>query len=143
MSIILRQNKGSELTFNEVDGNFTSLFYSSSLAGNVVNFFYTGSNPPISQSIDLSNMPGIGGVQVYDEGTQINYAQSFYFTGEGVAVSALPSGGVLVDVSIGSHQVHQVHQALEVHQVHLGLLVPQVLQDQQVQVVQVKVVLQV
>ena len=96
MSIILRQNKGSELTFNEVDGNFSSLFYSSSLAGNVVNFFYTGSNPPISQSIDLSNMPGIGGVQVYYTGSQVNYAQSFYFVGGGVDVTSLVGGGVQI-----------------------------------------------
>ena len=65
MSIILRQNKGSELTFSEVDGNFSSLYYSSSLSGNVINFFFTGSTPPLFQRIVLSTMPGIGCVQVY------------------------------------------------------------------------------
>ena len=44
MSIILRQNKGSELTFAEVDGNFQSLIYSGSLAGNVITFFYPSSS---------------------------------------------------------------------------------------------------
>ena len=94
MGIILRQNKGSELTFAEVDGNFSSLYYSSSLAGSVINFYYTGSNPPVSHSIDLSTLPGIAGVQVYYDNVQINYAKSFYFTGSGVEVTALPNGGV-------------------------------------------------
>lgn len=101
MSIILRQNKGSELTFNEVDGNFSSLFFSSSLAGNVVNLFFTGSTPPLSQSIDLSGMPGIGGVQVYYTGSQVNYAQSLFFTGGGVDVTPLPNGGVTIFIPEG------------------------------------------
>ena len=101
MSIILRQNKGSELTFSEVDGNFSSLFYSSSLAGSVVNFFFTGSTPPLSQSIDLSTLPGIGGVQVYYTGSQVNYAQSLFFTGGGVDVTPLPNGGVTIFIPEG------------------------------------------
>jgi len=101
MSIILRQNKGSELTFSEVDGNFSSLYYSSSLAGNVINFFFTGSTPPLSQSIDLSTMPGIGGVQVYYTGSQVNYAQSLFFIGGGVDVTPLPNGGVTINIPEG------------------------------------------
>jgi hypothetical protein len=53
MSIILRNIKGSELTFTEVDGNFSSLFYSSSLEGNVLKLHYY---PNTSQSIDLSTL---------------------------------------------------------------------------------------
>ena len=101
MSIILRQNKGSELTFGEVDGNFSSLYYSSSLSGNVINFFFTGSTPPLSQSIDLSTMPGIGGVQVYYTGSQVNYAQSLFFIGGGVNVTPLPNGGVTINIPEG------------------------------------------
>ena len=96
MSIILRSNKGSELTWNEVDANWQSLYYSSSLSGNTINFYFTGSNPPVSHSIDLTGMPGLGGVQVYYDGAQVNFAQSFYFTGSGVEVTALPGGGVQV-----------------------------------------------
>ena len=53
MSIILRNIKGSELTFTEVDGNFSSLFYSSSLDGNTLKLHYY---PNTSQSIDLSSL---------------------------------------------------------------------------------------
>ena len=60
MAIILRQDKGSELTFQEVDNNFQSLYYSSSLEGDTLNFYFTGSN--ISHSIDLSYV-GIGAAQ--------------------------------------------------------------------------------
>ena len=39
MAIVLRQIKGSELTFAEVDGNFQSMFYSASLQGSVLDFY--------------------------------------------------------------------------------------------------------
>ena len=46
MGITLRNIKGSELTWSEVDENFSSLYYSSSLnkIGPIVTFFFTGSN---------------------------------------------------------------------------------------------------
>ena len=53
MAIILRTVKGSELTFAEVDGNFESLFYSSSFDGTNLVLYTTGST---SQSIDLSTL---------------------------------------------------------------------------------------
>ena len=55
MAIILRTVKGSELTFAEVDGNFQSLFYSSSLDGTNLILYTTGST---SQSVDLSSISG-------------------------------------------------------------------------------------
>jgi hypothetical protein len=55
MAIILRTVKGSELTFAEVDGNFQSLFYSSSLDGTNLILHTTGST---SQSVDLSSISG-------------------------------------------------------------------------------------
>ena len=67
MSIILRQNKGSELTFAEVDGNFQSLIYSGSLSGNVLTFFYPSSS--LSQSFDLNAIAG--GVTVKNSGKNI------------------------------------------------------------------------
>ena len=60
MGIILRQNKGSELTFAEVDGNFVSFHYSASLVGSELNFYYASSS--ISQSFDLSLIPGFDGI---------------------------------------------------------------------------------
>jgi len=52
MGIILRQNKGSELTFAEVDGNFQSLYYSSSLSASILSFFFTGSS--VTHSVDIA-----------------------------------------------------------------------------------------
>jgi hypothetical protein len=51
MAVTLRNVKGTELTFNEVDGNFQSLYYSSSLNGNNLIFYFTAST--ISHSILL------------------------------------------------------------------------------------------
>jgi hypothetical protein len=56
MSIILRSVKGSELTFAEVDGNFESLFYSSSISGNDLNLHFYGGT---SQSINLNLIPAL------------------------------------------------------------------------------------
>jgi hypothetical protein len=56
MSIVLRSVKGSELTFAEVDGNFESLFYSSSISGNDLNLHFYGGT---SQSINLNLIPAL------------------------------------------------------------------------------------
>lgn len=86
MSIILRLNKGSELTYAEVDGNFQSLFYSGSLIGTELTFYYPSSS--LSQSFDLSVIPGFGGVEIQKDGTTIvNAATGINFTG-GVTVTA-------------------------------------------------------
>jgi hypothetical protein len=57
MGIILRQNKGSELTFGEVDGNFQSLYYSSSLNDSVLSFFFPSSS--LTHSVDIKNAGGV------------------------------------------------------------------------------------
>jgi|MDSV01.3.fsa_nt_gb hypothetical protein len=90
MSIILRQNKGSELTFAEVDGNFQSLFYSGSLSGNVLTFFYPSSS--ISQSFDLNAIAG--GVRVQNNGTTVaNNVTNLNFLGSAVSSIISPSQG--------------------------------------------------
>ena len=43
MAIVLRADTGSALSHNQVDTNFTSFFYSASLAGGTLTFFRTGS----------------------------------------------------------------------------------------------------
>ncbi len=56
MAIILRQNKGSELTFAEVDGNFSSLLFDVGLTGSVLNFYTNdGANVETSQESMLAN----------------------------------------------------------------------------------------
>ena len=58
MGITLRNIKGSELTWSEVDENFSSLYYSSSLnkIGPVVTFFFTGSNYISPHTIDFTDV---------------------------------------------------------------------------------------
>ena len=43
MAIKLRTVKGSELTYQEADENFSSLFYSASIDGTTISLYYTGS----------------------------------------------------------------------------------------------------
>jgi hypothetical protein len=56
MSIVLRSVKGDELTFAEVDGNFSSLFYSSSVSEDKLNLHFYDNT---SQSINLNLVPSI------------------------------------------------------------------------------------
>jgi hypothetical protein len=87
MAIVLRQIKGSELTFAEVDGNFQSMFYSASLQGSVLDF-YTYNNV-LNSSFDFSTIPGITGIEVQDGGTPIvQGATGLNFIGSGVTVTA-------------------------------------------------------
>ena len=99
MAIILRLDKGSELTFAEVDGNFSSLFYSANLVGTNLNF-YTYPNV-LASTIDLSGMPGFGGIEVQKDGnTIINAATGLNFTGTGITVTS--NGSIAtVDISGG------------------------------------------
>lgn len=62
MGIILRQNKGSELTFSEVDGNFQSLYYSSSLSGTNLSLFFASSS--VTHSIDLGDVIPTGSFMI-------------------------------------------------------------------------------
>ena len=43
MAILLRTDKGSKLSYIEADENFSSLFYSASIDGNILSLYYTGS----------------------------------------------------------------------------------------------------
>ena len=100
MAIILRQEKGSELTFAEVDGNFSSLFYSASLQGTFLNF-YTWEDT-LSQSFDLSVIPGFGGVTVQDDGvTVVPVATGLNFIGSGVTVTQVGSNQANIEFTGG------------------------------------------
>jgi|TARA_B110000908_G_scaffold69162_1_gene83480 hypothetical protein len=86
MGIILRQIKGSELTFAEVDGNFQSLFYSASFIGSTLNFYTWENN--LSQSFNLATIPGFGGIEVQRTGSVIvPSATTMNFTGNGLTVT--------------------------------------------------------
>ncbi len=98
MGIILRQNKGSELTFAEVDGNFQSLYYSSSLSGTDLQFFFASSS--VTHSIDLNNVPGFTGITVESGSTLIkNGVQTLNFLGSGIA-SVTSAGNNQVDINV-------------------------------------------
>ncbi len=57
MAIILRTDLTRELYFAEVDNNFSSLYYSSSLDGTTLYLHFTGSAmSPTSHSINLSSI---------------------------------------------------------------------------------------
>ena len=68
MSIVLRNVKGSPLTYQEMDINLSSLHYSSSISGTggnrVITFYSTGSStigtPPASSSYSLTPFPYTG-----------------------------------------------------------------------------------
>ncbi len=91
MSITLRLIKGSELTYTEVDDNFKSLFYSGSLIGTDLTFYYSdgqGGNSN-SQTFDLSTLPGFSGIGIQDDGGEILPAANIInFTGTGVTVTS-------------------------------------------------------
>lgn len=98
MGIILRQNKGSELTFGEVDGNFQSLYYSSSLEGSNLDFYFASSS--ISHSINLNTIPGFSGITIESGSTQIETGVNVLnFLGSGIA-SITSAGGNQVDINI-------------------------------------------
>ena len=98
MGIILRQNKGSELTFAEVDGNFQSLYYSSSLDGTDLKFYFPSSST--THSIDLTNVPGFTGITVQSGSVTVDTGvQTMNFLGSGVA-NITQAGSNQVDITI-------------------------------------------
>ena len=56
MAIILRQVKGSELTFNEVDNNFSTLLFDVALSGNDLLFYSNNGSDVLKRTIDLSGI---------------------------------------------------------------------------------------
>ena len=85
MAIILRENKGSELTFAEVDGNFSTLLYDVTLQGSVLNFYSNNGADVLKRVIDLSLIPAFSGVQVYNGETLIgSQVSTLEFTGSAI-----------------------------------------------------------
>lgn len=72
MGIILRRVKGTSLTYEEMDGNFSQFAYSGSMSRGVnlhqIYLHYTGSAGlgyvPRSESIDVTPFPFIGQAQI-------------------------------------------------------------------------------
>ena len=86
MGIILRQNKGSELTFAEVDGNFQSLYYSSSLSSSILSFFFPSSS--VTHSVDIGSTTA--GVQQIIAGSNVTISPA---DGKGIVTINSTGGG--------------------------------------------------
>ena len=86
MGIILRQNKGSELTFAEVDGNFQSLYYSSSLSASILSFFFPSSS--VTHSVNISGSQG--GVNQIVAGSNVTISPA---DGKGIVTINSTGGG--------------------------------------------------
>lgn len=101
MGLILRNIKGSELTWTEVDGNFSQLLYDVTISGTQLQFFTNnGVNDVLKRSFDLSNIPGFAGVTIYKDGTEIETAVTeLNFFGAGIA-SITTDGNTKVNIEV-------------------------------------------
>ena len=54
MAILLRNTKGSELTWTEVDNNFSTLLFDVALSGNNLLFYRNNGSNILKTTIDLS-----------------------------------------------------------------------------------------
>ena len=79
MAILLRQVKGSELTFAEVDNNFSTLLFDVQLSGTDLLFYSNNGVNVLKRTIDLSNILSsaltvqISGVNVTTDTSIINF----------------------------------------------------------------------
>ena len=62
MAITLRSNKGTALTYDELDVNFSSVFYSASLSSDLsqLSLYYTGSSVQAASQINIPLNPYTG-----------------------------------------------------------------------------------
>ena len=102
MAIILRQTKGSELTFTEVDGNFSSLLFDVALSGNSLLFYTNNGSDQLKRTIDLSNIVSSSLIVKRNSTTVVPSTEIMNFTGTGVSVSQSPTGTAVIDISSGS-----------------------------------------
>lgn len=63
MAITLRKVKGTELTYEEADQNFASLFYSASISGNDITFYCSGSTHTPAPSPLVVTLPNVEGTR--------------------------------------------------------------------------------
>ena len=88
MAITLRLVKGTELTFAEVDDNFKAMYYSSSVNGNILSLWKTGSG-----TADTINLSGASGT-------------AFPFTGSGAISGTLivegPAGHITASGNVSA-----------------------------------------
>ena len=101
MAIILRNTKGSELTFTEVDDNFSSLLYDVALSGDSLIFYRNDGNDIIKRTIDLSGITSSSLIVQFAGSTKVPAADTMNFTGA-VVVTQNPNGTANIDIQSGS-----------------------------------------
>ena len=87
MGIILIQNKGTALSWDEVDENWKSLYYSSSISASTLYFYFTGSCVTHSVELPTGGGGGTGGIFIQ--------TGSFYATTNDLQIT----GSVNIDIS--------------------------------------------
>ena len=112
MAITLRTNKGSALTYDEMDKNFSQYFYSASRSGNIMTLYYTGStnltgyDPSRVITVDLNPAEGTtpnlvaGGSErsiQYKAGSQLAGQPTFVYSANNYLGIGTANPGVLVE----------------------------------------------
>jgi len=103
MAITLRTNKGTALSYSEMDINFSSFFYSASLSTDLsqLSLFYTGSTLQAGSSINIPLNPYTGSApQVAGNVNELQYkANGTQFGGAGELVYDSTNGGLAINTS--------------------------------------------
>lgn len=103
MAITLRTNKGTALSYEEMDVNFSSFFYSASLSTDLsqLSLFYTGSSLQAGSSINIPLNPYTGSApQVAGSVGELQYkANATQFGGAGELVYDSTRGGLAINTS--------------------------------------------
>ena len=107
MAILLRNTKGSELTFTEVDNNFSTLLFDVALAGNNLIFYRNDGNNIVKRTINLSAISSSDLEVKFNGGptggvTNPNAVQILNFTGGGITVTQDPTNPSQANVSIST-----------------------------------------
>ena len=102
MAIILRQTKGSELTFAEVDNNFSTLLFDVVLSGNQLLFYSNNGADVLKTTIDLSGITSASLVTQLSGTPIVNATGIMNFTGTGVSVSDAGGGKATVSINSGA-----------------------------------------
>ena len=102
MAIILRNTKGSELTFTEVDDNFSTLLFDVALAGNSLLFYSNDGSNVLKTTVDLSGIVSSSLITQKSATPIVTSTGIMNFTGTGVSVSESPTGTAVVNISSGA-----------------------------------------
>jgi len=111
MAITLRSDKGSALTHTEVDNNFRSFIYSSSLSGQVISLFTSASSGNV-QSINIASVGGVandtqiiyrsGSVNIGSNDLKYDYREDKFR----IAANTEITGSLVIKGTLQAEQIH-------------------------------------